>query len=32
MDGFQRRKEEKQARIYQAALELFGKYGVKMLK
>ena len=32
MDGFQRRKEEKQARIYQAALELFGKYGVKNVK
>lgn len=32
MDGFQRRKEQKKANIYRAALELFSKQGVKTVK
>ncbi|KJS86206.1 MAG: hypothetical protein JM58_07250 [Peptococcaceae bacterium BICA1-8] len=32
MDGFKRRKGEKEDRIYQAALELFSMYGVQKVK
>ena len=32
MDGFERRKQQKKANIYRAALELFSKHGVKTVK